>query len=288
MIKHDMRDIAAAGANCVRFYYHPEDASQEDWEEMLDICSANGIDVILFRWISHSLDYSLATGQANRQVAIDQMTGMVSNMKGHPAIVGWGFGNENTHAIDDADEQDKKDFYVLLNDCIAAAKLIDTTRFYTHANAEYRDVLLYGNGLVPNIDVWGFNVYRGTGLGPFPTFARMATQKPMIFTEFGIRRWDNVRDQEQEQKHADVNLNLAKLIESEYPLFSGHLVFRWVDRWDAAGNLFEHDADGAEYTGSTEAVPVGYDAPRPKKQLYNQLSSYFNNIKYPATKRRPV
>ena len=69
--------------------------------------------------------------------------------------------------------------------------LADYNLAATLAEAEFE-------GMVPALDIWGANVYRGNSFGTLFTDSSPATQKPLLILEYGIDAYDNTRGTEYE------------------------------------------------------------------------------------------
>ncbi len=278
-IPYDMADIKAAKGNTVRIYYDYYNATA--YKNGLDAMDAKGVKAIIFLWVNY--DANLKKNTPYRKQIVNDFKTMVSNLKYHPAIIGWGFGNEvNYHT------NSKNDWYDTLNEAIGQAKAIDNTRFYTTANGEVSDIKTYGYR-VPNIDVWGANIYRGTSFGTLYTDVPQATSKPFIITEMGFDRRNAGGEDQAGQASRD--LALAQEIEGHKDVISGYLFFEWTDEWWKVASVWDHDAgpysssgddqdhiSDEEWYGFTEAFYLNAAEPRVKKQSYTAISQYWNSL----------
>lgn len=191
---------------------------------------------------------------------------MIDNLKDHPAIIGWGFGNENNYNLGSTS---KTDWYTLLNEAIVAGKAIDSSRFHTTANGEVADIRDYGY-LVPNIDVWGINIYRGTAFTDLWKQTLAASPKPFILTEFGRKRPDNTSGSQTTQ--ANEVVALIEEAESIFPYIAGWVHFK-----------FTHTRDtdtGDEFWEATLPLEQGTYEPREKMQLYDDIKTYCTTTPY--------
>lgn len=276
---YDMADIHAAKANTIRVYYDFYDPDK--YRAALDAAQANNIKVIVFLWVNH--DTSLARNSTYRTQIVTDFKNMVTNLRYHHAIIGWGFGNEvNAHT------PSKPDWYATLNQAIREGKKLDSSRFYMTAESEVSDIKTYGNS-VPNIDVWGANIYRGTSLGSLHDDVKAATNKPFIITEMGFDRHNSSGEDEAGQ--AERNLALAEEAEQYKDVISGYLFFEWTDEWGKVGSEWNHDtgpyqSDGddqdhlsdEEWYGFTEAFYHNAAQSRTKKQSYTTISDFWNSL----------
>ncbi len=266
-VAYDLEDIAAAGMNVVKIYADENNAASH--LAALDQVAAAGLKAIVLRFITYNTDYSLATGSANRTAAIAKYTGMIGNLKDHPAIIGWGFGNENNLSGNRTDGTTKYEWFTLLEEAIQAGKAIDSTRFHFTANAEVSDVASFDT-IVPSIDIWGLNVYRGTAFSGLLSAIQLATDKPVILTEFGRKRPDNTTTSQQTQ--ADEVISLIREAENAFPLIRGWVHFK-----------FTHTRvtdTGDEFWEASLPLTQGTYQSRTKMLLYDAMKNHCTNYKY--------
>lgn len=293
-IPFDMADLQAAGANCVRIYCDGFDTTQ--YTTALNYCASYGIDVIMFYYVPISTDYSIATGSTNRANVISAVQTMVNNLKGLPAVIGYGIGNEVNYNLG---VTPLRDWYSLLEACIQAGKAIDTTRFYTTSNGGTTDILGAGNTLCPSIDVWGATVYRGKTFTTLLHDIIGMTEKPFILTEYGYDAYDATIPGEDQPGQSSRVVALAQEAQSYYPYLSGYLLFEWCDEWWKAGNSSAHDTTGLsaaaddrdglfqeEWWGTSLALSAGAGQSRTKRTLYQNMSNYLTTLPNPPSQNR--
>lgn len=279
-LQADINEMKAMGINAVRLYYDAA-RSVADWSAVLDAFYAAGIDVAMFCYLSQSTDYSKPAGQGNRTTMVNRVTTMVTALKHHPAIIMWGVGNENNLV---PGPSSIRDIYGMLNDCIVAAKTMDTTRPYLTANGEVHDIIKYGQ-YVPQIDIWGINIYRGQGIGALREQIQKihrTTGKSVVITEVGYNAKNSAPPATQLQFQARVVLRIIRQIEALHPLSVGYFMFQAVDGWNKAGNPSQHDDDPAEHWGHMEAVEPGHTGPRPKKPVFDAVKDFYTSYTYGA------
>ncbi|MFA5104579.1 MAG: glycoside hydrolase family 2 TIM barrel-domain containing protein [Candidatus Margulisiibacteriota bacterium] len=239
----DQFQLRDMNCNTIRLYSWDPNA---DHEAFLDKCYNVGekpIYVIAGLWVGGNV-----SDPAVRQYYLDQFKTMVTRHKEHPAILMWSFGNE----VNYTGQNDQ--WYSLLNEACQAAHDIDPAHPVTTANGEVYDAIYYNNA-VPNLDVWGINVYRGRSFGDFFDQYRSASAKPMILTEFGLDSVNNdfVPPQEYEQSppfaplQAEYDANMWDEIVANKDICSGGCKFEYSDEWwKAAGDQWTHDNGGYE------------------------------------------
>lgn len=222
---YDLADMQAAGANCLKIYYDQYDAAQ--YQVALDACAGAGIDVVMIYFVPQNTDYSVATGGANRSSVVSTVSGMVTNLKSYPAIVGWGIGNEMNYNLG---VTPLSDWYTLPEACIRAGKAIDTTRSYTSSNGDVATIQSAGDRLCPSIDVWGATIYHGRTFTTLRSDVIAATQKPFLITEYGFDAYDSSLPAEDQAGQASRNSALTLEAESYYPYITGYFLFQWADQ----------------------------------------------------------
>lgn len=298
-IPFDLSDYVDAGANCTRLYY--DQYNESEYQVALDLFEEYGIDVIMFYYVPHNTDYSLATGLANRTSVISSVETMITNLSGFDTIIGWGIGNEVNYELGGTPIND---WFSLLNQSIAAGKAIDSTRFYTTANGDVSSIITSGQFYCPNIDVWGANVYRGTSFTNLITSILNIPNRPFLVTEFGFDAYDSVNIGGEDQAgQATRNIALIEELESYYPYISGYLAFQWSDGWFKMGNNSTHDTTGnassnddrdqiiqEEWFGATESLSSGSATSRTKRTTFQTNKEYWTSLveKYNYIKRLPV
>ena len=228
-----------------------------DHEAFLDACYNNGnkpIYVISGLWVGGDL-----SDPSVRQYYKDQFQIMVSRHKDHPAILMWAFGNEVNYT------PYKAQFFTLLNE---AAQLAHAEEGVFHhpvatANGEVSDIFAYNSSL-PDLDVWGVNVYRGVSkksgqkdMGNFFNEYASASAKPMVLTEFGIDALKNdaVPPQEYElvapftPEQANYDAAEWDQIRANQTICSGGCIMAYSDEWWKADYDSTHDNGGYPNTG---------------------------------------
>ncbi len=282
--RYDMQDIAAADLNAIRVYYSPSAYSRTALGALLDECLRNGIDVWMGYYAATNTDYSVATGSANRTAQQAAFTGMVTNCRYHPAVVGYLFGNEMNYNYG-ANTTDAV-WYPYLNTVLAAGKAIDPARLMSTANGEIAVVQAY-DAAMTSLDVWGANIYRNTTMAGIEETLNLSTSKPFLFTEYGNDRYDTVAGAENQQGQANMVISLMRDTDS-MPNVCGSLLFEWNDEYWKGGNVSVQTSGGVTpdyndpfdtysneaYYGITYAAAQGSAAPRTKTLAYYAIQAY--------------
>lgn len=226
----DVPLMQAAGINAVRTYERLEDRA------VLDKLHAAGIGV-----------FSTVLGwwQDDASVVVER----VNAVKDHPAILGWVLGNEwnYNHLYGDGNSSEEQ-----TRDKInAAAGLIKSV------DAGHLVVTIWGGvppksviDAMPDIDVWGLNIYSGLTFGSaFDDYAQVSS-KPMFLGEYGADAYNANVGGYDPQAQATAVQQLTEEIVAASPLrggaVSGGFVFEWADEWwkDGAGSVDQQDVGG--------------------------------------------
>src|SRR5690606_29730527 len=138
-----------------------------------------------------------------------------------------------------------------LNDAASRIKAIDTTHPITTIWGGLPPKSMID--AMPDIDLWGLNVYGGLTFGTlFSEFAAMST-KPMYLGEYGVDAYNTTIGAYDPESQATANKGfteeiLANLVTDPGGVTSGGFIFEWADEWwkDGSGALDEHGVGGIE------------------------------------------
>lgn len=227
--------IAASGANTIRLY------APILSKAMLDAAWANGLYVIP----NFGVDSVQMTCTAGKNFMQDRFVEMVDEWKDHPAILFWLVGNETNVNLGAADLC--ADWYPQLDFMAQAAHAAEGANFHPvgTANADtpgLGDICQSGcsdDTSLPNVDLWGAQVYRGCGLSSaFSEYqAKADCGRPLIITEFGVDAYDSMLGAENETLQANcmatqlADAELALAVQNPGGVSSGQVVFEWLDEW---------------------------------------------------------
>jgi len=183
----------------------------------------------------------------NRQDTINRFVQFVNDFKQYPAILLWAIGNENNYnKIDDKhgmDPQQLSAWYALVNDMARAAHDAEGPYFHPVAvvNGEINDIGDSSNGTtddqMPDLDIWGANVYRGISFGSLFNEYQQKSLKPLWISEFGPDAW-HVNDihnpdngYEDQGTQSDWTAGLWDEIAANAPVTIGGTVMEYSDEW---------------------------------------------------------
>jgi aspartate 1-decarboxylase len=226
----DAKLMKAAGINTVRTYEPITDKA------VLDKLYSNGIYVInsVYSW-----------GGSDPRSAADA----VNKVKDHPAILMWSIGNEwNYNGI-----------YYNLSTADSIKKLNEAAEAIKAADSDHLITTIYGNmptkavmESMPNVDVWGINMYRGLNFGNAFDEWKYLSNKPMYMAEYGADAWNATKGSEDVDAQGKAARELTQLLMNNSVIInsdnvcSGGLIFEWADEWwkDSEGALDKQDVGG--------------------------------------------
>ena len=110
---------------------------------------------------------------------------VVNTFKNHPAILMWALGNEWDMNLYYNTYPNLSSAMVATQSAAAAIKAIDAHHPVASCLGD-NPALIQGIVVTcSNVDLWGFNIYRGLSFGDFFTNWLLASTKPFYFSEFG-------------------------------------------------------------------------------------------------------
>jgi hypothetical protein len=112
--------------------------------------------------------------------------------------------------------------------------------------------------LVPSVDVWGFNVYRGWSFQDVFQMWQSISTKPMLIGEFGADSYDHGVNAENQPMQAQFDTGLWDELYFELsaertngPVVGG-LVYEFEDEWWKNGDLFHHNISSEHNFGQPD------------------------------------
>lgn len=227
----DIPLMAAAGVNAVRTYEPLRDAA------VLDALYSRGI-------------YVLNTVYPYGGSSVSAASELVTALRDHPAILMWVIGNEWNY----------NGLYVGLSHEEALVRLNAVAAAVRAADPAHPIATVYGElpsadtiARMPDIDVWGLNVYRGLGFGTlFEDWARLSPKR-FFLAEYGADAWNATVAREDTASQAEATRALTALIRQHSAALSadgtcaGGAIFEWADEWwkDPEGSPTVHDVGGS-------------------------------------------
>lgn len=229
-VKQDEELMKSAGINAVRTY----DADILFDREALDALQAAGI------WLVPTV---YGYGESDPASVIEK----VNAAKDHPVVLMWAIGNEwNYNGI-----------YVDMAHHEALARLNIVAAHIKKTDPSRPVATVYGGlpsvetvNAMPDIDVWGMNVYSGISFGSVLETWAAVSGKPLYLGEYGADAYNALRQSEDDDSQAMATEVLSAEILGHSAVFggvcSGGFLFEFSDEWwkDQQGTASVHDVGG--------------------------------------------
>lgn len=179
--------------------------------------------------------------------AASVVTERVNAVKAHPAIIGWIIGNEWNY----------NGLYVDLPHAEALARLNEAASLIRTADSAHPIVSVYGemppaevvDGM-PDVDIWGINIYRGIGFGDLFSVWESRSDKPMFVSEYGADAYNSdLPGYDPESQALAVETLTQEILDHSAARTAdgvtlGGTIFEWADEWWKAENPATQDVGG--------------------------------------------
>jgi hypothetical protein len=194
----------------------------------------NPIYAIMGVWIDPNVDYS----DPNISRDLEQDFGAyVEEFKSHPAVLGWGIGNEVNLAYLKGGAKEGRspsEWYALANRLAKEAHGVE--------GDSYHPTMIINGGLtflgdtqhgsddvsLDHLDGWGLNAYFGNDARCYFDYYHRLSAKPLVITEFGIDAYDNIAGE------VDPNLQAERDVQQWRAICTnsaGGTVMEYSDEW---------------------------------------------------------
>jgi len=110
---------------------------------------------------------------------------VVNKYKNHPAILMWVLGNGWNINLYDGTFSDWAHAWDATQKAVTAIKAADGHHPVSSCLGDDRTTIVGITNATPQVDIWGFNIYRGASFGDFFSFYQTLGAKPFYFCEFG-------------------------------------------------------------------------------------------------------
>lgn len=225
----DIPKMAAMGFNTIRTYEAITDKATLDKLEKAGIKVINSI----FSW-----------GKS----PIESVDNIIHAVGDHPAVIMWAIGNEwnyNGLYTDLSHEQST----TLINAVAKRVKQLDSTRPIATIYGELPSARLIAS--MPDIDIWGLNVYSGiTFANRFERWKKLS-DKPMFLGEYGADAYNARVNSVDLDSHKKAVVTLTQEIIDNSTVYAdsvtlGGTIFSWADEWWKVkeGSVNVQDAGG--------------------------------------------
>jgi len=230
----DLPLLRQMGANTIRLWGWNNGADHTDF---LDKAYNNGINpiyVIVTFWMGSGYDIS-DTNVRNTIKANFRL--MVAAHKNHPAVLMWAIGNELNAPWMYGDKPD--DLFSLIDEMAQEAHEEEgenphpvTTPL---ADIDLINTIAHYDPLMPHLDVWSVQVYRGCSFYSLFTDYAAASAKPLAILEYNIDAYDNDAKDEYENIGTPYQATWAEALWNEIKANSavccGGSIMAYCDEW---------------------------------------------------------
>jgi hypothetical protein len=235
--ERDFPLLRTMGANTLRLWSWNIGA---DHTQFLDAAYNNGEDplyVIAGFWISGGLNIDPNKPDNDREMIKQDFMDMVNIHMNHPAILMWCIGNELNAEWMYGQHLD--DLFSLINEMALAAKQLEGRTYHPTTTAlmdtHLNNIFSSYDTKMPELSVWGANIYRGKSFGDLFSSYGGASEKPIIILEFGIDALDNTTQQEYElngtSEQSEYARSLWREIDQNTSICIGASIMAYSDEW---------------------------------------------------------
>ena len=285
----DNEAMRRMGANVQRGYGWAVGGNHQAYLDRAYNDGVNPVYVFINRYIDPNTNWaneSAVNAVKNEWVAIAEET------KDHPGIIGYLLGNEiNVLSGNGANVL----FWQAMETIAAAVKEVAPDKLVSAPITDALDQVTAFDETVPSLDFWAIQVYRSTTFGTFFDEYEVASDKPVVLTEYGYDAYDNIAQSEYPDNAAftaDVVEGMIGEINTNSDVCAGGMVFSFRDEWwKASGSLNTQDNGGIiapgmpdrllneEWWGIFKAADNGFlpDLLEPRA-LYYRLISLWNPL----------
>jgi hypothetical protein len=183
-------DLQSLGVNSIRTW-----GTNEHTEKLLDAAHAHGINVLVGIWMRHGRpgmedddSFNYLEDKKGMEAMYDNAVEVAETYKDHPAVLGWGVGNEVY--LNMATDEEKKVYSLFLEKVCSEIKKIDSNHPIVSVEA-WTFGLDWWEKYVPSLDIYGLNCYGAGADFLQQELDKRGISKPYMITEFGpTGEWD--------------------------------------------------------------------------------------------------
>lgn len=231
----DLPWLRQMGANVVRIWNWGNTADHLDFLDQAYNAGDRPIYVIPGFTINQGLNIDPGSPGNVRESLKTEFRTMVAAHKNHSAILMWAIGNNLNHFYSGNQGQ----LFSLINEMALAAHEEEGAGYHpvvvSLADESMPGTIGANDALVPGLDVWGVNAYRGKSFGSLFTDYTGVSTKPLLITEYGIDVYDQARGNEYEALgipyQAEYAQSLWNQINANGNVCIGGVLREYTDEW---------------------------------------------------------
>ncbi|WGH76048.1 hypothetical protein P8625_02440 [Tenacibaculum tangerinum] len=273
-LKEDVLLMKEAGINTIRVYEPIKEV------EVLDFLAKNQLKVIIGFGYDQGGVYDIKSGSYLQYI---------KKYRHHKAILMWELGNEyNYHP--EWFGNNINNWYSALKEAVDTIHKYDSNHPVATAHGELPNATTLA--MVPNIDVWGMNVYRWDKPASIFEEWKKISNKPMYLSEAGADSYMTIEKQgyiqgENQKAQADATRNILNDVFENSTICAGVALFSFTDGWWKAGSLDTQDiggwapnSSGVPYDGTPNEEYWGIvDIDRNKKKVFEVVTKFYTDTK---------
>jgi hypothetical protein len=239
IIDRDIENLKYLGVNAVRIH-HLRLKNIQDKIYLLDRLYQNGIYAVIGR----SLNDCSWSDPKVRKTILDDWKIFVQTFKTHPAVLMWIFGNE----MNQPEKWDVPAAFSLLKEIKQVTHDLEGPNYWHPVTTALKDgyhiesIMKFDDC----VDLWSYQLYRGSSFYNAIDQAFMVTQKPLIITEYGIDSYDSTKMREDQESHESISTKLYLEIYQHAIMnkVAGGFYFKYADDWWKLKNATVQDTAG--------------------------------------------
>ena len=178
-----------------------------------------------------------------------------------------GAESEDFPQIDEVSVERARPMYRLFNRGVQAIRAVDRDRPIAIANGDlqFLDIII---DELPDLDIFGANVYRGPSFTDLHDRVRREYGKPVLLTEFGADAYDALKSREDQRCQADINLANWRDIYAHAAGMGragnsiGGFTFQFSDGWWKVGQTDDLDVHNTDASWSNGGYRCDYERGR--------------------------
>ena len=250
--------LAACGGNAIRTWDAETATKVTDGESLLDRAGRLGVGVTVGLWLGHErhgFRYDDAAQVARQR---EEVEATVRRLKGHPAVLSWGLGNEMEGPTGQGDDAR---VWREVGHLAALVKSIDPDHPVMPVVANVNDAKVAAIlRHAPAVDILGVNAYAGAA-GVGDALRRMGWTKPYCVTEYGLpgpweteqTAWKAPVEPTSRSKAATYHVTTVDILADESRCL-GCYAFLWGSKQEATASWFGMFLPTGEKTITVDAI----------------------------------